>query len=187
MAHKNEHLYVEKRLKPGWYMYWRHQTYRIIPSDRSDPLTLDAQNTTTSEVRPFSFTELWRSDSDDEEGPIFAPTEEQLRREIDTRHPIPEIAPTTGIPAKLLTKANDILSVVEQVKNLVLVAQEKLEKERKQQEQNGEPTRKATNTDILRAACALLQPKSIKLSTFYKYQYRINKHHGDRSAIAASC
>jgi len=186
MAHKNKHQYVEKRLKPGWYMYWRHQTYRIVPSDRSDPLTLYAQNTTTSEVQPFSFTELWCSDSDDEDGPIFAPTAEQLRREIDSRHPIPEIAPTTGIPAKLLAKADDILSIVEQVKKLVPVAHEKLEKERKQKERNGEPTRKATNTAILRAACALLQPKSIKLSTLYKYENRINKHHGDRSAIAAS-
>ena len=68
MAHKNKHQYVEKRLKPGWYMYWRHQTYRIVPSDRSDPLTLYAQNTTTSEVQPFSFTELWCSDRDDEDG-----------------------------------------------------------------------------------------------------------------------
>lgn len=186
MAHKNEHLYVEKRLKPGWYMYWRHQTYRIVPSDRNDPLTLYAENTTTAEVLPFSFTALWRSESDDEDGPIFAPTLEQLRREIDTRHPIPEIAPTTGIPAKLLTKADYILSVVEQVKKLVPVARDKLDKERKQVQRNGEPTKKATNTEVLTAACALLQPKSIKLSTFYKYQHCINTHHGERSAIAAS-
>jgi hypothetical protein len=152
MAHKNEHQYVEKRLKPGWYMYWRHQTYRIVPSDRSDPLTLYAQNTKTSEVLPFSFTALWHSDRDDEDGPIFAPTEEQLRREIDSRYPIPEIAPTTGISAKFIARADDILSVVEQVKKLVPVAQEKLEKERKQKERNGESTRKATNTDVLRAA-----------------------------------
>lgn len=186
MTQKNEHLYVEKRLKPGWYMHWKHQTYRIVPSDRSDPLTLYAQNTTTSEVRPLTFTELWRSDCDDEGGPIFAPTEEQLRREIDTRYPIPEIAPTTGIPAKCLAKADYILWVVEQVKKLVPVAREKLEKERKEMEQQGEPMRKATNTDVLRAACALLKPKTIKLSTLYKYQHRINKHHSDRSAIAAS-
>jgi transposase InsO family protein len=186
MVHKNEHLYVEKRLKPGWYMYWRHQTYCIVPSNRSDPLTLYAQNTITFEVRPFSFTELWSSESEDEDGPIFAPTEEQLRREIDTRHRIPDVAPTTGIPAKLLAKADDILSVDEQVKKLVPVAREKLEKERKQKERNGEPTRKATNTDVLRAACALLQPKPIGLSTLYKYQHRINRHHDDRSAIAAS-
>ena len=167
-------------------MFWRHQTYCIVPSNRSDPLTLYVQNTITFEVRPFSFTELWGSECNDEESPIFAPTEEQLRREIDTRHRIPDIAPTTGIPAKLLAKADDILSVDEQVKKLVPVAREKLEKERKQKERNGEPTRKATNTDVLRAACALLQPEPIGLSTLYKYQHRINTHHDDRSAIAAS-
>jgi len=185
MAHKHEHPYIEKRLKPGWYMHWRHQTYRIVLPEKNDPLTLSAENTTTSEVRPFSFTELWRSDSDDD-GPIFAPTLEQLHREIDMLHPIPDIAPTAGIPAENMTKADYILSVVEQVKKLVPVARAQLEKERKEKKQAGEPTRKATNTDVLRAACAMLKPKPIKLSTFYKYHDRITKHHGDRSAIAAS-
>ena len=185
MAQKDDHPYVEKRLKPGWYLYWKHQTYRVIQPDRKDPLTLYTENTTTSEVRTFSFTELWRSDSDDK-GPIFAPTLEQLRREIDKRHPIPDIAPTTGIPAENLTKADYILSVVEQVKKLVPTAQDQLEKERKEKERIGEPTCKATNTDVLRAACALLEPKPIKLSTLYKYRDCINQYHGDRSAIAAS-
>src|SRR5713226_6018932 len=159
MAQRNDHPYVEKRLKPGWYLYWRHQTYRLVLPDRKDPLTLYAENTTTSEVRTFSFTALWRSDSDDD-SPIFAPTLEQLRREIDKRHQIPDIAPTTGIPAENITKADYILSVVEQVKKLVPTAQTQLEKERKERERNGEPTSKATNTDVLRAACVLLKPKS---------------------------
>src|SRR5713226_4323619 len=110
MAQRNEHPYVERRLKPGWYIFWKSQTYRIVLPEKNDPLTLSAENTTTSEVLPFSFTELWRSDSD-EDGPIFAPTLEQLRREIDKRHPAPDIAPTTGIPAKNLAKADYILSV----------------------------------------------------------------------------
>jgi transposase InsO family protein len=185
MGQKNDHPYVEKRLKPGWYMYWKHQTYRVILPDQKDPLTLYVENTTTSEVRSFSFTELWRSDSDDD-GPIFAPTLDQLRREIDKRHPIPEIAPTMGIPAANIKKADHILSVVEQVKKLVPVAQARLEKERKEKERAGEPTREATNTDILRMACTLLKPKPIKLSTLYKYRGCINQYHGDRSAIAAS-
>src|SRR5438105_2553087 len=127
MAQRNEHPYVEKRLKPGWYMFWKRQTYRVALPEKNDPLTLSAENTTTSEVRSFSFSELWRSDSDDD-GPIFAPTLEQLRREIDMRHTIPEIAPTTGIPAKNMTKADYILSVVEQVKQLVPTARAQLEK-----------------------------------------------------------
>ena len=102
MVLKNEHLYVEKRLKPGWYMYWEHQTYRIVPSDMEDPLTLYAENTTTAEVRSFSFTALWCS-NDDETSPIFAPTLEKLRQEIDTSHPIFNIAPTR-IPAKYIAK-----------------------------------------------------------------------------------
>ena len=134
MGRKNKHLYVEQRVKPGWYMYWRHQTYRIVPFDSKDSLTVYAENTTTSEVRPFSFTELWLSESGDEDGPIFAPTLEQLHREIDTRHPIPDIAPTTGIPAKNIAKADYIISAVEQVKKLVPTAMANLEKERKERD-----------------------------------------------------
>jgi hypothetical protein len=185
MARRNDHPYVEKRLKPGWYMFWKRQTYRIVLPVKNDPLTLSAENTTTSEVRSFSFTELWCSNSEDD-GPIFAPTLEQLRREIDKRHPTPDIAPTTGIPAKNLTRADYILSVVEQVEQLLPTAQAQLEEERKEKERRGEPTRDATNTDVLRAACALLKPKPIKLSTLYKYRGCISRYHGDRSAIAAS-
>ena len=185
MMHKNEHLYVEKRLKPGWYMYWEQQTYRIIPPDKEDPLTLYAENTTTAEVRSFSFTALWCSDHD-ENGPIFAPTLEQLRREIDSCFPVFNIAPTSQIPDKNMAKAEFMLTAIEQIKKLVPVAEAQLEKEHKAKTQRGESRKKATNTEILRAACALLKPKSIKLSTFYKYQHCIKVHHAERSAIAAS-
>ena len=183
--HKNEHLYVEKRLKPGWYMYWEQQTYRIIPPDKEDPLTLYAENTTTAEVRSFSFTALWCSDHD-KNGPIFAPTLEQLRREIDSCFPVFNIAPTSQIPDKNMAKAEFMLTAIEQIKKLVPVAEAQLEKEHKAKTQRGESRKKATNTEILRAACALLKPKSIKLSTFYKYQHCIKVHHAERSAIALS-
>ncbi|HEY6540900.1 MAG TPA: Mu transposase C-terminal domain-containing protein, partial [Ktedonobacteraceae bacterium] len=64
-------------------------------------------------------------------------------------------------------------------------AQTQLEEERMKKERSGEPAREATKTDVLRAACALLKPKPIKLSTLYKYRGFISQHHGDRSAIAA--
>ena len=79
-----------------------------------------------------------------------------------------------------------MLSAIEQIKKLVPVAQARLEKERKAQAQRCETTKKATNTEILRAACALLKPKPIKLSTYYKYQHCINTYHEERSSIAAS-
>jgi transposase InsO family protein len=186
MAHMHEHPYVDKRLKPGWYMYWKHQTYRILPFDKKDPLTLYAENTTTREARPFQIAELWLSESDDEAGPTFASTLEQLYKEIDKRHPVPNIAPTEGIPAEYLAEADHILSIVEQVKKLVPVARVELEKKRKEKEKNGEKAKKETDTDVLREACALLKPRSISLSTFYYYEKRINTYHGDRAQIAAS-
>jgi hypothetical protein len=186
IAQKHEHPYVEKRLKPGWYLYWKHQTYRMLPFDTKDPLTLYAENTTTSEVSPFQITELWLSENEDDAAPIFAPTLEQLHKEIEKRNVIPIIAPTEGIPTEYIAQADHILSVVEQIKKLVPVAKLKLEKEREEQERNGKQTKKVTNTDILREACALLKPKSISLSTFYYYVQRINEHDCDRAQIAAS-
>lgn len=186
MAHTHEHPYVDKRLKPGWYMYWKHQTYRILPFDKQDPLTLYAENTTTSEVCPFQIAELWLSESDGEAGPSFSPTLEQLYKEIGKHHPVPKISPTEGIPAEYLAEANHILSIVEQVKKLVPVARVELEKKRKEKGKKGELEKKETDTDVLREACALLKPKSISLSTFYYYEKRINTYHGDRAQIAAS-
>jgi transposase InsO family protein len=186
IASTHEHPHVDKRLKPGWYMYWKHQTYRILPFDKQDPLTLYAENTTTTEVCPFHITELWLSESDDEAGPSFAPTLEHLYKEIEKRHPVPNIAPTAGLPAERLIEADHILSVVERVKKLLPVARGELEKRRKEKEKNGEQAKKETDTDVLREACALLKPKSISLSTFYSYETRINTYHGDRAQIAAS-
>src|SRR2546423_9632825 len=115
----HEHPHVDKRLKPGWYMYWKHQTYRILPFDKQDPLTLYGENTTTTDLCAFQMTELWLSDSDEEASPIFASTLEQLYKEIDKRHPVPNITPTVGLPPERLVEADHILSVIEQVKKLV--------------------------------------------------------------------
>lgn len=196
MAQKHEHPYVDRHLKPGWYLYWRHQTYRILPPDKNDPLTLYTENVITSEVHPFSVTELWYSENNDGDSPIFAPTREQLERQIDKSLPLPEIAPKAGIPAAFLTKAEHIISIVEQVKKLVPTARAELEKrikaanakvlEKTKLNEQGGKTKKVTDTEALQKACTLLRPKAIPLSTFYRYDKLIRKYHSDCTAIAAS-
>lgn len=179
MVQKSEHPYVDRRLKPGWYLYWNHQTYCILPFDTKDPLTLSVENTTTSEVKSLSLTELWCSDNGNGDSPVFAPTLERLHKDIDASHPMPDLAPTAGIPPTFITEAERIISTVEQVKLLIPVVKLSMEKSR-------QPGEKMTNTEILKEACARLKPVSVSLSTFYKYDQLIKKYHGDSAAIAAS-
>jgi hypothetical protein len=86
----------------------------------------------------------------------------------------------------LTNTAERIFSIVDQVKKLMPTAKANLEKKRNEKEKNGEPARKEANSDVLREACALLEPKSIVLSTFYRYINLIKRWHGDLTAIAVS-
>src|ERR1700681_1920428 len=117
MTHVQEHLPIEGRLKPDWYLYWQHEIYRILPQNHEDALRLDVENVTTSERRPISLMALWGSGSDDQCDPITAPTLERLHKEIEKLHLPLEAAPTTGIATELLQKADKIITIHEQIEN----------------------------------------------------------------------
>lgn len=172
MTQQNERPSLERCLRPGWHMYWQHQTYRITACDRENYMTIHLVNAVTAEPRTIRIEQLLLCE-DDDSVPVFAPTLERLYKEIEHRHPLPEVAPSNGLDAKLLQKADRVISVVKQVDELLGKFQDAL----------GE---KYQPTEALRDACALVKPKKVGLTAYYDYLKRVRKFHGDRSQIAAS-
>lgn len=172
MTRQNERPSFERCLRPGWYMYWQHQTYRITACDRESYMIIQLENVVTSEPRTIRIEQLLLCE-DEESVPVFAPTLEKLYKEIDHRRPLPEVAPSNGLDAKLLQKADRVISVVKQVDERVAKLQEAL----------GE---KYQPTEALRNACALVKPQKVGLTTYYDYFGRVRDCHGDRSQIAAT-
>ena len=172
MTHQNERPSLERCLRPGWYMFWQHQTYRITACDRESYMMIHLENAVTSEPRTIRIEQLLLSE-DDDSAPIFAPTLERLYKEIEHRRPLPAVAPSNGLDEKLLLKADRVIAVVKQVDELLEKLQDAL----------GE---KYQPTEALRDACAFVKPKKVGITTYYDYLRRIRKFHGDRSQIAAS-
>lgn len=172
MTHQSERPSLERCLRPGWHMYWQHQTYRITACDRESYMIIHLENVVTSEPRTIRIEQLMLCE-DEDSVPVFAPTLEGLYREIEHRRPLPEVAPSNGLDEKLLQQADRVISVIKQVDELVAKLQESL-------------SEKYQPTEALREACAQVKPKKVGLTVYYDYLKRFRKCHGDRSRIAAS-
>ena len=94
---------IEDNLKPGWYMSWQGHIFRIVSrnlisveiEDISDP---------TYEKRTVRIDELYMPESHNGSAPVFAPTLDKLRAEIDILYPVPEPTASTTIPDWALKK-----------------------------------------------------------------------------------
>jgi hypothetical protein len=170
-----EKLSIEQCLRPGWYMYWQKQVYRIIDCDKKNLIFIHVENIVTSEQRAIRLETLWLPTQEDQSIPLFAPTLERLYHEIDNPAPEPEMAPESGIPDKLLQRADRIISVVEKM-------QETTRQMKLMITSRGD---KYSHAEALKQAGALFTPP-IGLATYYEYLDRYQKCHGDRVQIAAS-
>jgi hypothetical protein len=103
---------VEKGLKPGWYIHWQRQIYRVLARDPINPFIIHVENSATSESSALRIEELLLADDGSEGALLFAPTLERLHREIESLKPLQDLAPTSGIPLPLLGKADRIIYVV---------------------------------------------------------------------------
>lgn len=166
---------LEQCLRPGWYMHWHEQIYRIINCDKKNFLSIQVENIATSEQRTIRLETLWLPAQEDQSIPLFAPTLEHLYREIDNRPPVLDMAPDSGIPDNLLQRADRIISVVEKMQEMT--RQMKLTATSR-----GD---KYSHAEALQQAGALLTPP-VGRASYYEYLDRYQKCHGDRVQIAAS-
>ncbi len=165
---------LRRCLRAGWHVYWQRQVYRITSCDH-EKLLVYVENVATSELGTLRIQEILRAFDDMQSSPVFAPTLKKLHEEIEQRHPLPASAPASGLPEKLLQRADKIIKTVEQVRRSVPLLEQSLK----------DRGNKFTDTDILRLACKHLEDK-VGLTTFYDYEKRYGRSQGNRERIAES-
>jgi len=164
----------EKWLRPGSFLYWQGQRFRLLAGDNPDPLLIQVEDIVTLEQQTIQLETLFLS-GEDSPGPIFAPSLEALQVELERIHPQPNILNAEGLPEYLQYRADTIIAVVETVEKLV--ADERNRSVLRQE--------KFRCTPAVRRACAQL-PDPIKPATYYKYRNCYQRYGGDRAQIAAA-
>lgn len=172
-------------LRPGWYIYWRKQIYRIQSLD-STGLVLHVEDPLSKETTTIQVRHLMCADGEDSSIPWYAPTLEQLLREVENSSPQPEGTPESGLPSELVERADKMIDIV---RFLEEKARELQGRERNEQGKCSDACEieecKCRESDALRTACSLLN-EPIGLTTFYDYRGRCRKHQWDRVQLAAS-
>jgi hypothetical protein len=177
---------LRKCLRPGWYIYWRKQIYRIRSLDSTD-LVLHVEDHLSKETTTLQVRHLMRADGEDQSIPLYAPTLEQLLRETENLQPQPEGAPENGLPPELMVRADKMIGVVHFVEEK---AKELQSRERNKQGKCSNACMikkcKCRESDAIRTACFFLD-EPIGLTTFYDYRKKCRKNRWDRVQLAASC
>src|SRR5260370_29504310 len=111
MARKEGIPSPRKCLRAGWYIYWRKQIYRIR-SLASTGLVLHVEDHLSKETTTLQVRHLMRADDEDQSIPLYAPTLEQLLREVENSQPQPEGAPENALPPELVERADKMINIV---------------------------------------------------------------------------
>lgn len=170
--------YVEQRLKPGYFVQWQSRIYQIEQPDEAgpDPLTIWLRDVDTMELRDIRMEEfLLLKKDNDQAGPTFGATLEELKAAIQEPKQTVSPVPATGLPKKLLQRADKVTNTVETVQRLIR-EQERLALLR------GEKLQYAA---VIEQACSQLS-EPISRSTYYEYRKVYRQYDGDRVRIAAS-
>ena len=170
--------YIDHCLKPDSFIYWQGQIYQVERPDETetDPLMIWVKNVETAELMTIRMEKLLLPEEDSEQsGPLFAPTLGKLRQEMKERYLPPPPVAVTGLPDKLLQKAETIVTVVETVERW-LQAKEQMASQQSQ---------KLNYVTVIKQVCTQLE-NPIGLTTYYKYRRLYRKHDGDQARIAAA-
>ena len=178
----------ERSLQPGWYLYWKHETYHIIALTKEQYLSLHVENDVTSETRHIRYDDLILSMGQDEDSrPIFAPTKERLLQKISNRHSPPVIVPTLEIPETMLARADNIIATVERIEKKLANRQGTLGEEFNYTEELRKICAGPEGEELREILAKGLQPdEPVGLTMYYEYRNLYRTHHGDRGSIAAA-
>src|SRR5712691_10524374 len=106
---------IEERLKPERFMRWQDHTYRIVSRKL---VFVDVEDITTpGTITKLRIDELYRPGSRNGSPPVFAPTLDKLRAEIDILYPTPKLTAGTTLPQWAINKAEAILAKVKQIES----------------------------------------------------------------------
>ena len=165
---------LERRLRPGWYLYWQKQIYQVHTL-HPDNLLVQVVNIATDEMTDLSLDALLTSGQDGELPLLAAPSLAVLRTEIAAYQPRRQPGDETSLPTHLLARADKIIQTVETVEQLLAQAQRRAQL-------HGETFGR---TQSLQQAVQQLETP-IAWPTFYKYRRLYQQHDGDRTRLAAA-
>ena len=162
---------IEENLKPERFMRWQNCTYRIVSRHlvfiEVEDITRPGTTTT------LRIDELYRPESRGGSQPVFAPTLDKLRAEIDILYPASKPTARTTLPQWALNKAEIVVAKVKQIER-------EMDKIARKELKEGNTL---AHTELLNAACRKL---NFGRSTYYKYIDLIRTYNGNQDAIAAS-
>lgn len=190
MKHHPMH-HAPNTLQPGYYIFWRHHTYRVIALDPENALLLHVEPIPQAPNTTLSLLDLLATPQKGSDPPLFAPTLEILREQVEDRYAIRSSATTDDLPDNYRIKARIITTVVETVGRL-------LGEEERRARLCGEALRR---TQALHRALDTVNKTTIKVqvkgttyerrlrvgrAVYYKYRRLYDTYQGDEAAIASS-
>ncbi len=185
---------TSRNLRPGQYLYWQRQIYRIIALHYESALQILTQTIPEAECVAISLLDLFAQPTPDTETVLVASSLEALTRQIEERYaseakPGAVLAP--DLPENFVVKAHLITHIVETVRRLV-------SQEEQRAQARGEPF---SQTQALRRALAICRGSRIHvpvngtpqehiihvgLTTYYKYERLYTLYQGNTARIATS-
>jgi hypothetical protein len=178
-------------LQPGYYIFWRHRTYRVIALDPENALLLHVEPIPQAPSTTLSLLDLLATPHKGSDPPLFAPTLEILREHVEDRYAIRSSATTDNLPDNYLIKARIITTVVETVGRL-------LSEEERRAALHGESLGR---TQALHRALVTVNKTTIQVqvngityrrrlhasrAVYYKYRRLYDTYQGNEAAIAGS-
>src|SRR5260370_5607594 len=185
---------TSRNLRPGQYLYWQRQIYRIIALHYESALQILTQTIPEAECVAISLLDLFAQPTPDTETVLVASSLEAQTRQIEERYaseakPGAVLAP--DLPENFVVKAHLITHIVETVRRLV-------SQEEQRAQARGEPF---SQTQALRRALAICRGSRIHvpvngtpqehiihvgLTTYYKYERLYTLYQGNTARIATS-
>ncbi len=178
-------------LQPGYYIFWRHRTYRVIALDPANALLLQVEPIPAAPNMTLSLLDLLATPQKGTDPPLFAPTLELLHEQVEDRYALRSTATTDDLPDNYLIKARIITTVVETVGRL-------LAEEERRAALRGEPLGR---TQALHRALGTVNATTIQVqvngitdvrrlhasrAVYYKYRRLYDTYQGHEAAIATS-
>src|SRR5437667_1328325 len=85
-------------LLPGYYIFWRHRTYRVIALDPENALLLHVEPIPPAPSTTLSLLDLLATPQKGSDPPLFAPTLAILHEQVEDRYAIISSATTDDVP-----------------------------------------------------------------------------------------
>src|SRR6266513_2888270 len=119
------HLLAPNMLESGHYIFWQQHTYQVIAPDPDNALLLHVQPLPEGPGTTLSLLDLLAIPRTNPSAPLFAPTLETLHQQIEERYGLVLGTTTHDLPDSYVIKAHIVTSVVETVRKLVSVDEQR--------------------------------------------------------------